>query len=124
MLNKPMKKLYYSISDVSRMTDLKQHILRHWESEFPELHPMKNRAGNRIYRLKEIRLLFLIKRLINEEQYTFDGARKKLKDYLSDEEELEIYEIDLSNVQAKEIVKSIHQDLEDLGKMFFAPVGA
>jgi len=124
MQNKPIKKLYYSISDVSRMTDLKQYILRHWESEFPELHPTKNRAGNRIYRLKEIKLLFLIKRLVYKEHFRFAGARKKLKEYSKDEQELESIQVDVANDQVKEIVKSIRQDLEELNQIFFKQVGA
>ena len=44
-----LKKLYYSISEVSKLTDLEQYILRYWETEFEQLKPSKNRAGNRIY---------------------------------------------------------------------------
>jgi DNA-binding transcriptional MerR regulator len=51
MQNKPIKKLYYSISDVSKLTEVKQHVLRYWETEFSELKPNKNRAGNRTYKL-------------------------------------------------------------------------
>ena len=79
MKPKPIKKLYYSISEVSKLTSLKQYVLRYWETEFPELRPSKNRAGNRIYRLNDIKLIFLIKKLLYEEKYTIEGARQKLK---------------------------------------------
>ena len=72
------KKLYYSISEVSRITGLEQHVLRYWESQFPELTPAKNRAGNRIYTNKDISLIFEIKRLVREEGFTIDGAKKVL----------------------------------------------
>lgn len=71
-----IKKLYYSISEVARMVDLEQYVLRYWESEFEQLRPQKNRAGNRIYTEREIALVRLIKRLTREERYTIDGARQ------------------------------------------------
>ena len=72
---KPIKKLYYSISEVSEMTGLKQYVLRYWETEFLELRPSKNRAGNRTYKDKDIRLINQIKDLLYNKKYTIDGAR-------------------------------------------------
>ena len=72
------KKLYYSISEVSRITGLEQHVLRYWESQFEELNPAKNRAGNRIYTNKDISLIFEIKKLVREEGFTIEGAKKVL----------------------------------------------
>jgi len=79
MRTKTIKKLYYSISEVSKITGLKPYVLRFWETEFSELKPAKNRAGNRIYRLSDIKLIFLIKKLLYEDKYTIEGARQKLK---------------------------------------------
>ena len=78
MKPKPIQKLYYSIAEVCEITSLKAHVLRYWETEFDELKPSKNRAGNRIYRLTDIKLIFLIKKLLYEDKYTIDGTRKKL----------------------------------------------
>lgn len=75
----PIKKLYYSISEVSRITSLKPYVLRYWETEFPDLRPAKNRAGNRIYRKSDIELIFLIKRLLYTDKYTIEGARQRLR---------------------------------------------
>ena len=92
-----MKKLYYSISEVSKITDLEQYVLRYWETEFEQLKPAKNLAGNRIYTNKDIKLIFQIKKLLREEKYTIEGAKKLLKHYTEKEEEetpqtkLEIY---------------------------------
>jgi len=72
------KKLYYSISEVSRIAGLEQHVLRYWESQFPELNPAKNRAGNRIYTNKDISLIFEIKKLVRDEGFTIEGAKKVL----------------------------------------------
>ena len=60
------QKVYYSISEVCRMMGLEPHVLRYWESEFPQLRPKKNRAGNRAYRDKDIRLIEYIKYLLYE----------------------------------------------------------
>ena len=80
MPREAIKKLYYSIGEVSEVTDLKQYVLRYWESEFPQLSPTKNRAGNRTYREKDIELVNFIKTLLYEKKYTIEGARQKLKE--------------------------------------------
>lgn len=71
-----IKKLYYSISEVSKMLGLEQYVLRYWETEFEQLRPQKNRAGNRIYTEKDIEIVKLIKRLTREDRYTIEGARQ------------------------------------------------
>jgi DNA-binding transcriptional MerR regulator len=73
-------KLYYSISEVSRLTGLEQYVLRYWETEFDELSPQKNRAGNRIYSNKDITFILHIKDLLREKRYTIEGAKQILKD--------------------------------------------
>ncbi len=79
---------YFSIGEVCEMAGLKPHVLRYWETQFKELSPSKNRAGNRVYRAREIKLIELVKNLLYEEKYTIDGARKKLEK-LREEGELE-----------------------------------
>jgi DNA-binding transcriptional MerR regulator len=84
MKQQGIKKLYYSISEVSKITDLEQYVLRYWESEFEQLKPAKNRAGNRIYTNKEIKLILYIKRLLRDERYTIEGAKQVLVSYIPD----------------------------------------
>ncbi|MDR0330727.1 MAG: MerR family transcriptional regulator [Chitinispirillales bacterium] len=72
------KKMYYSISEVCAMTGLEPHVLRYWETEFSKLRPKKNSAGKRAYREKDIELVNQIKRLLYDEKYTLDGAKKKI----------------------------------------------
>ena len=74
-----IKKLYYSISEVSEITKLKAYVLRYWETEFNQLSPPKNRAGNRTYRQKDIDVILKIKDLLYRKKYTIDGARNFLK---------------------------------------------
>ena len=73
-----IKKLYYSIGEVSKITDLKQYVLRYWETEFKQLNPNKNTAGNRTYRQKDIDTILEIKNLLYKEKFTIEGARKML----------------------------------------------
>tara|TARA_Y100000814_G_C12037241_1_gene301284 strand:- start:45 stop:416 length:372 start_codon:yes stop_codon:yes gene_type:complete len=73
-----IKKLYYSIGEVSKITDLKQYVLRYWETEFKQLNPNKNKAGNRTYRQKDIDTILEIKNLLYKEKFTIEGARKIL----------------------------------------------
>jgi len=111
MKNKSIKKLYYSISEVSKITGLKQYVLRFWETEFADLKPAKNRAGNRIYRLSDIKLIFLIKKLLYEDKYTIEGARQKLKT---------LYQFKSSQMamlfqESKEdIVSSLRKDVQEI----------
>ncbi len=74
-----IKKLYYSISEVSKITGLKQYVLRYWETEFSQLKPPKNRAGNRTYRKKDIDIVHKIKDLLYKKKFTIEGARKQME---------------------------------------------
>jgi DNA-binding transcriptional MerR regulator len=78
--NKEVKKLYYSIGEVSEITGLKQYVLRYWESEFSQLKPSKNSAGNRNYRKADIDLINEIKELLYDRRFTIKGAKQHLKD--------------------------------------------
>ena len=73
-------KLYFSISEVSEMTSVKAHVLRYWESEFSDLRPKKNRAGNRSYREKDIKMVMTIRDLLWKQGFTIQGARLQLRD--------------------------------------------
>ena len=61
------------------MTGLKAHVLRYWETEFDQLQPKKNRAGNRIYTHRDIEVVERIQHLLREEKYTIEGARHALE---------------------------------------------
>lgn len=72
------KKAYYSIGDVCDLTGLKPHVLRYWETQFDVIKPTKNRAGNRVYRPKEVEIILMVRHLLYEEKFTIEGARQKL----------------------------------------------
>lgn len=111
MKTNSIKKLYYSISEVSKITGLKQYVLRFWETEFEQLKPAKNRAGNRIYRLSEIKLIFLIKKLLYEDKYTIEGARQKLKTLMP----IKPSQLDMPFPENQnDVIRSLKQDLQEL----------
>ena len=118
-----IKKLYYSISEVSTITGLEQYVLRYWESEFPQLKPAKNRAGNRIYTNKDIKLTIHIKKLLRDERYTIEGAKKVLEEYVPEPEggeQLSLIDVPLiKKIQDAEIrteLIEVKQFLEELAE--------
>jgi len=72
-------KLYYSISEVARITGVKAHVLRYWETEFSTLKPRKTRTGSRRYRSVDIDEILAIKGLLYEEGFKIAGALKMRK---------------------------------------------
>ena len=109
-----IKKLYYSISEVAKITDLEQYVLRYWESEFEQLKPQKNRAGNRIYTNRDIKLILYIKKLLRDERYTIEGAKQVLKAYTPEGdtgEQLEL--IDAPKARTKIKDELLRADVEE-----------
>lgn len=72
-------KLYFRIGEVARLAGIKPYVLRFWESEFSGLGPKKSGTGQRLYRRKDVELVLEIKRLLYEERFTIEGARKTLE---------------------------------------------
>jgi hypothetical protein len=69
-------KLYFRIGEVARLAGIKPYVLRFWETEFPELGPKKSGTGHRLFRRKDVEMVLEIKRLLYENRYTIEGARK------------------------------------------------
>jgi len=74
------ERLYYRIGEVSRITGLKPHVLRYWESEFRVIKPHKEGSFQRLYRRKDLDLILKIKKLLYEDGFTIAGAKKKIRD--------------------------------------------
>jgi len=72
-------KLYFRIGDVAKLAGIKPYVLRFWETEFPALGPKKSGTGHRLYRRKDVQLVFEIKTLLYEKRFTIEGARKHLE---------------------------------------------
>ena len=116
---KDIKKLYYSISEVSDITGLKQYVLRYWETEFSQLKPNKNQAGNRIYRSHDIDVILDIKSLLYDRKFTIKGAKQHLKDSSDEERQITPIKkiIKLSNSLDIKTLKDLKQGLDDLIKL-------
>ncbi|MEX0779124.1 MAG: MerR family transcriptional regulator [Balneolales bacterium] len=96
-----MKKIYYTIGEVSHLTGIKPHVLRYWESIFDTLSPSKNRAGNRVYTEKNINTVLELKKLIQDEKYSTAGAKKALRKNGKTQEDIpDELEGDLNKVRA------------------------
>jgi DNA-binding transcriptional MerR regulator len=70
---------FRTISEVADELDVAQHVLRFWESKFPQVRPLKRGGGRRYYRPEDVELLRQIRSLLYEEGYTIRGAQKHLK---------------------------------------------
>jgi len=108
------EKMYYSISEVSKMTGLEPYVLRFWEKEFSILKPRKNRGGNRTYTEKDIEIINRIKHLRTKEKLTIPGARTRLMMKRPSEEKEEM----VSSARIKTVIGQIRKDVEELLKLF------
>ena len=116
MKQKTDTKTYYSISEAASLTKMKPHVLRYWETQFRMLRPRKNRAGNRMYRKKDLKLIILIKDLLYEKGFTIAGAKKKLldeKDAIRDQLEFSFNDVDRAALLL-EIRRELRGLLQDL----------
>ena len=73
-------KTYFKIGEVASIIDVKPYIIRYWESEFRQLKPSKTRSGQRLFRVRDIELLLVIRTLVHEQRFTIAGARQQLVD--------------------------------------------
>lgn len=112
--NNHIEKLYYSISEVSKITGLEPYVLRYWEKEFPTLRPKKNRGGNRVYTNKDIEQVNRIHHLRSNEKLTIEGARKKLAMKRSSEDKT----IMQSSARARTLLGQLRKDVNDLLEFF------
>ncbi|HIA91182.1 MAG TPA: MerR family transcriptional regulator [Candidatus Marinimicrobia bacterium] len=109
---KQIKKLYYSIGEVSKITELKPYVLRYWETEFKQLSPPKNRAGNRTYRQEDIEIVKKIKDLLYNRKFTIKGAITLLN---SGKEMEETVDRPLVNTEKRsEILNKVKQELKSI----------
>jgi DNA-binding transcriptional MerR regulator len=72
-------KLYFRIGEVAKLCKLPTYVLRFWESEFPQLKPVKSSTGQRMYRQRDVESVLRIKKLLYDEGFTIAGARQQLK---------------------------------------------
>lgn len=73
-------RMYFRIGDVAEIAGVQPYVLRFWEKEFEFLAPIKNSAGQRLYRKGDVEAVLLIKRLLYLERYSIEGAKKRIKE--------------------------------------------
>ena len=71
-------KRYFTIGEVAELCDVKPHVLRYWETEFPTLKPVKRRGNRRYYQRADVLVIRQIRGLLYEEGYTIGGARLRI----------------------------------------------
>lgn len=72
-------KLYFRIGEVADLVGVKPYVLRYWETEFPDIKPVKSKSGQRLYKRRDVELLVMIKNLLYAQRFTITGARQQLK---------------------------------------------
>jgi DNA-binding transcriptional MerR regulator len=108
-------KIYYRIGEVSRITGVKPHVLRYWESEFKEIKPIKSRSLQRLYRKKDLELIFQIKQLLYEDGYTIAGARVKIKEWAQGDRKQIVFDFDKQRLE--EIVIDLREELKGIREL-------
>ncbi|MCP4144650.1 MAG: MerR family transcriptional regulator [bacterium] len=113
-------KMYYSISEIAEYTGIEPHVLRYWESEFPTLKPKRSRSGTRTYQKKDIEEITAIRRLLHEQGYKIEGARKMRRREISELRNEETILVDKTttasdNNQLKQKLAEILKLVQELG---------
>jgi DNA-binding transcriptional MerR regulator len=97
-------KRYFTIGEVSELCQVKPHVLRYWEQEFPQLKPVKRRGNRRYYQRHDVLMIRQIRSLLYEQGFTIGGARQQLSGDTAKE--------DLQ--QSQQIVRQIRTELEEV----------
>ncbi|MBB1088030.1 MerR family transcriptional regulator [Lysobacter sp. SG-8] len=97
-------KRYFTIGEVSELCDVKPHVLRYWETEFPSLNPVKRRGNRRYYQRHEVLMVRQIRALLYEQGYTIGGARQRLEGDSAKEEA----------VLSGQIIRQVRMELEEI----------
>ncbi len=106
-IQKPQKKLYYSIRQVCEMVGISPSQLKSWEKRFPEIQPLRNRAGVRQFVDRDIELLFYLKRLKNEEKLPEEKIHEKLKQF-------KLQKIDGREEKLKKMLAEVRLELQEI----------
>jgi len=99
----PEEKKFFRIGEVSRIIGVEPYVLRYWESEFPQIRPVRADTNQRTYQKKDLELILEIKRLLYEEKLTIEGARQRLKQ-----------KKEKSAVAAAGLIEEVKTDLQEI----------
>ncbi|HVO28029.1 MAG TPA: MerR family transcriptional regulator [Candidatus Margulisiibacteriota bacterium] len=108
-------KLYFKIGEVAAIVGVPAYVLRYWESEFSIVRPSKSRSRHRLYRRRDVETLLQIKRLLHDERFTIEGARKRLKTL--QKEERQQAELPLGDRAYRTVLSQLRKEIESLHRM-------
>lgn len=108
-------KRYFTIGEVSKLCDIKPHVLRYWEQEFDQLKPVKRRGNRRYYQRHEVKLVRIIRQLLYIDGFTISGARTKLEGLDANTAEAGVS--DSLGTQSKNIISQIVKELDEVVSM-------
>ncbi len=124
-------KLYFKIGEVAKLVGVKPYVLRYWETEFPSIRPGKTRSKHRLYRRRDVETLLEIRRLLHDERYTIEGAKRRLKDRGGQQDEVESaatsegddeassqqMSLPLQDSRYREVLEEVRQELQEIRKL-------
>lgn len=108
------EKIFFKIGEVCDIVDVQAHVLRYWETEFPQLSPQKNRSGQRSYRRRDVEIALRIKELLYIDEYTIAGARKKLQQELRESSRLKIVPNEPVRENFLQPLKTVDPELDEI----------
>jgi DNA-binding transcriptional MerR regulator len=97
-------KRYFTIGEVSQLCDVKPHVLRYWEQEFPQLKPVKRRGNRRYYQRQDVIVIRQIRALLYDQGFTIGGARQRLEGHEAKEDQ----------TQYRLLIRQLISELEDV----------
>ncbi len=109
-------KRYFTIGEVSDLCDVKPHVLRYWEQEFPQLKPVKRRGNRRYYQRQDVMIIRTIRSLLYEQGYTIGGARLQLTEVRQEREEPVAAAMAVASVLPSAGDSMLHVVLQDMIK--------
>lgn len=99
----PDDKRFFRIGEVSRIIGVEPYVLRYWESEFPQIRPLRADSKQRTYQKRDLEIILEIKRLLYEEKLTIEGARQRLK-----------HRVEKAAPSKEEILDTVKRELQDI----------
>jgi DNA-binding transcriptional MerR regulator len=100
-------KQYFKIGEVAEIAGVEPYVLRYWETEFKSIRPEKTRSNQRLYRRRDVETVLQIKKLLYDEGFRIDGAKRRLRELAGEEPSL----------QARQLAERLRHALDELEKI-------
>jgi DNA-binding transcriptional MerR regulator len=113
-----MEKLYYTITEVSKLLNIKPYVIRYWETEFPQIKKSRKSGRNRRYSIREFEVISLIKHLLYDKKYTIKGAKQALQDGIDTNQVVEKVDIPLTPQEQVKSIKKLLLDIKQIVKRY------